>query len=219
MITNDNENWHYLWVKSISTLLKGITSNHVGDFYCLICLHSYRTKEKLKKCEKVCKDHNYGHVKIPNEDKKILKYNSGEKSLKAPFTIYADLERILEKISTCQNDPKKSSTEKKAEYMPSGYSLVTCYSFDTSKNKWVHYRGKNCMEMFCKDLKIQAIKIINYEKKEIIPLTNEETESFEKQKVYSICKKEFSNDKKYRKVRYHCHYTGKLEEPLIITAI
>ena len=75
------------------------------------------------------------------------------------------------------------------------------------------------MEMFCKDLKIQAMKIINYEKKEIIPLTNEETESFEKQKVYSICKKEFSNDKKYRKVRYHCHYTGKLEEPLIITAI
>ena len=49
MITNDDENWHYLAVKSISRLLKGITSNHVGDFYCLNCFHSYTTKNKLEK--------------------------------------------------------------------------------------------------------------------------------------------------------------------------
>ena len=29
---------------------------------------------------------------MPNEDNKILKYNPGEKSLKVPFIIYADLE-------------------------------------------------------------------------------------------------------------------------------
>ena len=46
MITDDDENWHYLAVKSISRLLKGITSNHKGDFYCLNCFHSYRTKKK-----------------------------------------------------------------------------------------------------------------------------------------------------------------------------
>ena len=40
MITNDDENWHYLTVKSISRLLKGITSNHKGDLYCLSCFHS-----------------------------------------------------------------------------------------------------------------------------------------------------------------------------------
>ena len=67
MITNDNENWHYLAVKSLSELLRGITSNHHGDFYCLNCLHSYRRKEKLKKHEKVCKDHDYCHIKMPNE--------------------------------------------------------------------------------------------------------------------------------------------------------
>ena len=43
----------------------------------------------------------------------------------------------------------------------------------------------------------------------MIPLTNEETESYEKQKVCYICEKGFSTDKKYRKVRDHCHYTGK----------
>ena len=43
------------------------------------------------------------------------------------------------------------------------------------------------MEMFCKDLKNQAMKIINYEKKVMTPLTNEEIESYEKQKVCYIC--------------------------------
>ena len=39
------------------------------------------------------------------------------------------------------------------------------------------------------------MKIINYEKKEMIPLTDEETEFYEKQKVCHICKKELSTDK------------------------
>ena len=52
MITNGKK-LHYLTVKILSTLLKGITSNHKGDFYCLNCLYSYRTKEKLKKYENV----------------------------------------------------------------------------------------------------------------------------------------------------------------------
>ena len=42
------------------------------------------------------------------------------------------------------------------------------------------------------------MEIINYEKKEIIPLTNEETDSYEKQKVCHICKREFSKDKQNR---------------------
>ena len=45
------------------------------------------------------------------------------------------------------------------------------------------------MKMFCKDLRDQAMKIINYEKKEMIPLTDEETEFYEKQKVCHIYKK------------------------------
>ena len=52
------------------------------------------------------------------------------------------------------------------------------------------------MEVFCKDLRDQAMKIINYEKKKEIILTNEEKESYEKQTICYICKKEFSTDKK-----------------------
>ena len=149
---------------------------------------------------------------MPDDDNKILKYISGEKSLRVPFTIYADLECLLRKINTCENNPNKSYTEKKATHRPSGYSLVICCSFDKSKNACNYYRGKDCMKIFCKDLKDQAKKIINYEKKEMIPLTDKKKESYENQKICHICEKEFSTDnidKKYHKVRDHCHYTEK----------
>ena len=51
MITNGKK-WHYLAMKSLSALLRGITSHYVRDFYCLNCFHSYSTKEKLKNMKK-----------------------------------------------------------------------------------------------------------------------------------------------------------------------
>ena len=73
MITDGDCNWHYLAVKSIYELLRGITSNHNGDFHCLNCLHSYTTKEKLRKHERICNDRNFYHSKMLDEDNKILK--------------------------------------------------------------------------------------------------------------------------------------------------
>ena len=68
------------------------------------------------------------------------------------------------------------------------------------------------MENFCLDLKEHAATIINYEKKEMMPLTKEEKKTHNMQKVCYICKRAFStddNNKKYLKVKDHCHYTGK----------
>ena len=42
-------------------------------------------------------------------------------------------------------------------------------------------RGKDCMERFCKNIRENAAKIINHEKKEMIPLTYEENRSYKKQ--------------------------------------
>ena len=45
---NDNKKWHYLFVKILSALLKGITSKHDGDFYFLNCFYSFTTENVLK---------------------------------------------------------------------------------------------------------------------------------------------------------------------------
>ena len=117
MITN-GEKWHYIALKSVRTddgfnrpirslsrLFRGITSNNHGDFYCLGCLHSFRTDNALKKHERLCDNNDYCHVEMPTEDNNKLKYNHGEKSLKAPFAIYADLECLLIKKQSSQKNP------------------------------------------------------------------------------------------------------------------
>ena len=130
--------------------------------------------------------------------------------MKLPFVIYADLECLLEKMSTCINNPNESSTTKINKHTPSGYSIFTHCSFDKSKNKLNYYRGKDCMKKFSKDLRERASKIIDYEKKKMIPLTTEEKIYHNKRKRCYICKKEFNNnEKKNYKVRDHCHYMGK----------
>ena len=85
--------------------------------------------------------------------------------MKIPFIISADLESLLEKMSTCHSNSEKSSTIKINEQKPSGYSLFTHCSFDLTKNKLDCYRGKDCMERFCKNLEEHKTKIINYEEK------------------------------------------------------
>ena len=115
LLITDGKKWHYLAMKSLPALLRRIPSNHNGDFYCLNCFHFYRTKNELKKHERVCNDHDYCYAKMPNEYKEISKCKHGENSIKAPAIIYADLECLLEKMHSCQNNPEKSYTEKKSE--------------------------------------------------------------------------------------------------------
>ena len=121
-------------------LLKGITSKHVGDFYCLNCFRAYTTENRLERHKNICENHDYCCVEMPNEDNKILKYNRREKSMKAPFIIYVDLESLLEKTSTCYDSPEKSSTTKINKHILSGYSLFMHCSSDETKNKLDCYR-------------------------------------------------------------------------------
>ena len=58
MISN-GEKWHYTAVTRLSGLLRGVTSNHNNDFYCLNCFHSYSTKNKLEEHKKICENHDY----------------------------------------------------------------------------------------------------------------------------------------------------------------
>ena len=74
---------------------------------------------------------------MPNENNKILKYNLGEKSMRVPIIIYADLESLLEKISTRHNNPNKSSTTKINKHKASGYSLFTHCSFVATKKNLI----------------------------------------------------------------------------------
>ena len=135
----------------MSILFRGITANNNGNCYCLDCLYSFRTDNALKRHERLCGNNDCCHVEMPTRDNKTLKYNHGQKSVKAPFTIYADVECLVIKKQSCQNNPKESYTERKAKHEPSGYALSLICPFDKTKNKYNVYRGKDCIKKFCKD--------------------------------------------------------------------
>ena len=77
-------------------------------------LHSFRADDALKKHGRICDNHDYYHVEMPTEDNNTIKYNPGEKSLKAPWAIYVDFECLLVEQQSCQNNPNDSYTEGKA---------------------------------------------------------------------------------------------------------
>ena len=98
---------------------------------------------------------------MPFDDTRILEFNQYQKSDKAPFIIYADLECIIEKIEGCKNNSRDSTTTKVSEHIPSGFSMSTISLFRSIENKHDVYRGKDCMKKFCELLREHAMKIIN----------------------------------------------------------
>ena len=124
LMIDDGEKWHYLAVNNLPRLLRGISSNHVVDDYCLGCFHSYRTHNKLKKHEGLCNNHKFCKIEMPTEKDKILKYSHGEKSLRAPVAYYSDTECLSKQIDTCHNSPEQSITARVSKHEPCGFSIV-----------------------------------------------------------------------------------------------
>ena len=87
---------------------------------------------------------------MPTKDNNTLKYNHGEKSIKAPFTIYTDLECLLIKEQSCQNNPKESYTESKAKHEPSGYSLRLICSLTQMKTNAMFIEEETVLKNFVK---------------------------------------------------------------------
>ena len=102
---------------------------------------------------------------MPFDGTKILECNQYQKSDKAPFIIYADLEYIIEKIDECTSNPENSSTTKVSKHIPSVFLMSTKSPFRSIKNKHDVYRGKECMEKLWEFLREHVMKIYKFKKK------------------------------------------------------
>ena len=151
--------------KKLSALLRGITSKHHGDIYCLNCFRSFATKSKLQSHKTVCENKDFCNIIMPSEDTKMLEFNQYQKSDKALFIIYDDLECLIEKIDGCKNHPGNCSLSKVSEHIPSGFSMSTISSFKSIENKYDVCRDKDCMKRFYEFLREHAMKVINSKKK------------------------------------------------------
>ena len=87
LIIPNGGGWHYLPVKTLSALLRGITSKNNGGFCCLYCFHSLRAKSRLELHKKVSENKDFCNAILSSEDTKILEFNQYQKYDKAPFII------------------------------------------------------------------------------------------------------------------------------------
>ena len=104
---------------------------------------------------------------MPSEDTKMLEFNQYQKSDKARFIIYADLEFIIENIDGCKINHENSSTTKVSKHIPLGFSMSVISSFRNIENNHDVYTDKDCIKKFCESLRKHAMKINNFKNKKM----------------------------------------------------
>ena len=206
MIPNEErEGWHYLAVKKLSALLKGITSKNNGDSCYCHCLHSFKKENKLKSHKKVCKNKDFCGIALPSQKDNISKFSQYMKSDKTPCIIYSE--------SMTNKQTSKILNKKISEHIPRGYSTSTIWVFDNIENKHSLYHGEDSMKKFCISFRKHAANVINFEKNITLPITEKELKLHQDSMVCYNCREKFTQkvakDKNYPKFRDYCHFTGK----------
>ena len=98
----DCKKWHCLAVKSFCKLWHGIYSHHNDEL-----------NSELKSHVNVCKTLYCCNTKMSERWIKILRFTQKHKSVNTPFFFFADTECLLEKLSSCENDPTIAAKIKK----------------------------------------------------------------------------------------------------------
>ena len=212
LLISDGEKQHYCLIKSLSRLLSSQMSKHDHtNVFCLNCLNHFPNEQKLKIHEEYCLKNQAIRIEMP-EKGSFISFIHHNRSIKVPFVVYADFEAFTEEIPTCEQNEKFSFTQKYQKHKPSGFCFkIVCFD-ERFKSKLVVYRAKDDNE----DVSQKFVEMLEEEIKRIqkefdfsakmIPLTKEEQYEFENASVCWICQKEFGSEKK---VRDHCHFTGK----------
>ena len=125
---------------------------------------------------------------MSSEKDNILEFNQYMKSDKMSYIIYADTESLIKKQMEVQIIQKILQQQKLESIFLVDIFNVNYMAFDIYK-KHTLYRGEDCIKKICESLREHAKKIIDFEKKKMLPLTKEELKSYQDTKVCYICGK------------------------------
>ena len=211
LLISDGEKQHYCLIKSLSRLLSSQMSKHGHtNVFCLNRLNHFPNEEKLKIHEEYCLKNQAIRIEMPEEGS-FISFIHHNRSIKVPFVVYADFEAFTEEIPISKQNEKFSFTQKYQKHKPSGFCFkIVCFD-ERYNQKPVLFRARSededvsaiFVEMLERDIKRIQEKF-DFSKKMIFSLKDKD--NFEKARVCWICQKEFGSEKK---VRDHCHFTGK----------
>ena len=211
LLISDGEKEHYCLIKSLSRLLSSQMSKHGHtNVFCLNCLNHFPNEEKLKIHEEYCLKNQAIRIEMP-EKGSFISFIHHNRAIKVPFVVYADFEVFTEEIPISEQNEKCSFTQKYQKHKPSGFCYkIVCFD-ERYNQKPVLFRARSedenvsaiFVEMLERDIKRIQEKF-DFSKKMIFSLKDKD--DFEKENICWICQKEFGSEKK---VRDHCHFTGK----------
>ena len=200
---------HYCCIKSMSRLLGSQVRNHnEKTSFCRNCLNHF-SEDRLKKHEEYCLNNEAVKIQMPGEGETVS-FRDYEKKLKMPFAIYADMEAVLEKVPMGVIDPTSSFTLKIQKHRVVSFAFHAVSPF--LKKKPVLFRARRDDE----DVGLKFFQTLSEFVREIqnefktpknMEFGRENVSHFNNAKICWICEKEFSKEDK--KVRDHCHFTGK----------
>ncbi|KAK7865652.1 hypothetical protein R5R35_006909 [Gryllus longicercus] len=204
-----NENYyHFVLISNLSRLVRGsITRNHRSIHICPRCLSYFPTLERLQTHESDCIHFKPAVIRFP--EKSHLQYEQYQFQLRVPLVVYADIECALHTINETRMGGG-SYQNPIQRHVPYSVGLYIQCDFDATRNKYLSYRGPDCVEWFSNTLQELArdIAFIYRHVTPMTPLTEEEKESCQQTTQCSICGKPFSDDRA-NVVRDHCHISGR----------
>ena len=214
------ETTHYVYIKDFNRLMFNFTKHKGKKHFCMRCLQCFYSNESLAKHRVDCIAINgVQAIKMPKkytdkngvERSPCVYFKNHHKRLPVPFSIYADLECITEKISGCQPSDSRSYTQQYQKHTACSFGYkVVCHYDQKYSGDVVIYRGEDCIERFMKCMfeevkNCQSIIRDNFNKP--LKMTGEDEKAFKKATHCHICEKKYKVDDVT--VRDHCHVTGK----------
>ena len=199
---------HYCLVKNLSRLTSKQVSAHKGGTHtCLRCLNPFWTHKSLEKYLEYCCNHEAVKINMP-EKGTILRFKHHERSERVPFIIYADTEALIKEMHNCDPNPQNSYTKKYQKHEPISFSYyIKCFDDNVYKPKLRKYTGEDAMEKFVEWIEKDVKEIVNIPVSKMI-FSPGELNQFNNATKCWICKGEF-DDTVDKKVKDHCHYTGR----------
>ena len=215
LIANQETN-HFCWIKNMSRLLSSGVNNHQHKrHFCYRCLNSFHSVKSLEKHKEYCQNNEAVKIEMPVFEN--IQFKIFYKKQRVPFVVYADFECFTEKIDTCQPDDGKSFTNQYQKHKPSGFCyLIKCFDDNLFSPKLVQYTAEslndNIPQLFIESLEKDIKEIYNRFKipKKMV-MTQEDNIDFRRATHCHICEEELedTDDEEYKRVRDHCHLTGK----------
>ncbi|CAD6233886.1 GSCOCG00012328001-RA-CDS [Cotesia congregata] len=199
-IENHKPIFHFAWIRNLSRLVgSSVKKGHYKLFFCDRCLCHFRHEASFKRHQSDYLQYNKVRMTLPSEKNKILSFRDHKYKDPVPFVVYADLESVL-----------KEETEDIQKHTPHSLAYFLHCSYDNSLSKFNLNRSEDCIKWFVQEIESISHQVSGYLKnpKPLPKLTDEEQKSFDEAVNCHICNEPFksANDKK---VRDHCHFTGK----------